>query len=109
MVLNEADVFPGVTEVGQMCSSRMEAVLVGRILHGVGEAVGPDVGIFAFNDVVTAVRLIARVGDSVRCRLDAVGGLVAGLREIISSVSDKGGDDPSEHECPVFYRKTRKL
>ena len=78
MVRDEADVLPGVAEVGKVGALRVEAVLVGRPPDGVGDAVVADVRVLALDDVVAAVRLVARVRDAARGRLDAVRRLVSG-------------------------------
>ena len=65
----------GVAEVGQMVSDRMEAVLIGRPVHSVGDSL-PGVRVGAGHHVVAGVGGVARVRDAVSLGFDAVRRLV---------------------------------
>ena len=67
--------FPGVAEVGQMVSLRMEAVLVSRPGDSVGDTL-PLVRVGAAPHVVARFWGVARVGDAILTGSDAVRGFV---------------------------------
>ena len=75
MVIDATDVFPGVTEVGQMFPLRMEAVLVSRPGDSVGDTL-PLVRVGAAPHIVARFWDVARVGDAVLLSLNAIGGFV---------------------------------
>ena len=75
MIFNEADVFPGVAKVRKMISDGVEAVLVSRPVHGVGDSL-PLVGVGASHHVVASVGGAARVGDTISLGFDTVRGFV---------------------------------
>ena len=64
--------FPGVAEVGQVVTLRMEAVLVSRPGDGVGDSL-PLVRVGAAPHVVTRFRNIPGIGDAVFVWRNAVG------------------------------------
>ena len=58
-----ADVLPGVAEVWQVISDRMEAVLISNPVNSVGDSF-PGVRVGTAPHVVASLRLVARVGDA---------------------------------------------
>ena len=66
---------PGVAEVGQVVTNRVEAVLVSSPRDGVGDSL-PFVRVGAAPHVVARLRLVPGIGDAILLRLDAVGSLI---------------------------------
>ena len=106
--------FPGVAEVGQVISSRMEAVLVGRPGDGVGDAF-PLVRVGTAPHVVARLGHVARVGDAVLTGSDAVGGLITKKKKIDAVSRMRFMDIDMDIECsgkPIsftFLVKTSSL
>ena len=72
-----ADVLPGVAEVWQVISDRMEAVLISNPVNSVGDSF-PGVRVRATPHVVASLRLVARVGDAFFACFDPVRCLKSG-------------------------------
>ena len=77
MIVDETNMFASVAVVGQVVALRMEAILVGRPVHGVGDAL-PGVRIRASPHVVASVGNVARIRDTIFSWFDAVSCLIFG-------------------------------
>ena len=75
VLLDAANMLPGVAKVGQVVSLRVEAVLVSRPGDGVGDSL-PRVRVGAAPHVVARLGDVARVGDAIFLSADSIGCLV---------------------------------
>ena len=83
--------FPGVAEVGEMVTNRVEAVLVSRPGDSVGDSL-PSVRVRAAPHVVASLRGVARVRDAVFTGGDAVRSFVP---------AKEGKADPLSQRIPA--------